>query len=281
MSRWRLQIGFDEEIRRLPKWQINALMVATVLSVAYADHGLGPELGFSIFYLLPIIVATRNMGKRTGFMLALVCTVLGVLMDHVHGVIYSKPSALYWHTILRFILFTITVMIFDGWEKEKDNARTDSLTLAANRLAFEEFGRLEIKRCRRYEHPFSIIYIDVDDFKIINDHFGHRAGDRALVVLANALRKSFRETDLIARLGGDEFSVILVETDAKGARTALDRVGEVLAQMPHKGGPITLSIGLLTFTKAPETFEEAVKKADELMYLAKNKGKNCIEAKVI
>src|SRR6185503_18719285 len=129
--------------------------------------------------------------------------------------------------------------------------------------------------------PFSLIYIDVDNFKIINDRFGHRSGDRLLVLLAEALRANFRETDLVARLGGDEFSIILVETDANGARQALKRVAEALEKIPRMGSIVTLSTGLLTFTHPPETFEEAVKKADELMYLAKNKGKNCIQSAVI
>ena len=281
MGRWWLQIGFNEQIARLPKGHMRVVIYATVLCVAYGDHVLGPEFGFSIFYLLPIILTTRNLGKSTGLVISVICTALGAGMDHFHGVLYSNPLAMHWHTFLRFILFVITVMIFDGWEKEKENARTDTLTLVANRRAFEEFGHLEIKRCRRYDHPFSIIYIDVDNFKTINDRFGHRAGDRMLMLMADALRKSFRETDMVARLGGDEFAVILVETDAKGARTALDRVCETVDKIPRMGSTVTLSVGLLTYTQAPESFEEAVKKADELMYLAKNKGKNCIETKVI
>ena len=281
MSRWWLRIDFDEDVKRLPKEHLRLLIYGVVLAIGYADHVLGAEFGFSIFYLLPIILATRNLGKNTGLLVSFLCSMLGAVMDYFHGVNYATHIVLYWHTFLRLILFIITVMIFDGWEKEKENARTDSLTLVANRLAFNEFGQLEIKRCRRYGHPFSIIYIDVDNFKTINDRFGHRAGDRLLVLLADALRKSFRETDMVARLGGDEFSVIVVESDAKGARSALDRVCETLDKIPRVGSIVTLSIGLLTFTNAPESFEEAVKKADELMYLAKNKGKNCIEAQVI
>ena len=281
MKRWWLRVDFDDEVKNLPKGHIRVLIYAIVLAIGYADHTLGYQFGFSIFYLLPIIIATRNLGKNTGLFISVLCAGLWALMDIMHGVHYPSPLVFYWNTFIRFILFIITVMIFDGWEKEKETARTDTLTQVSNRLAFNEFGQMEIRRCRRYAHSFSLIYLDVDNFKIINDKFGHRSGDRLLVLLAEALRANFRETDLVARLGGDEFSVILVETEADGAKQALGRVCEALAKIPRVGSIVTLSIGLLTYTRPPESFEDAVKKADKLMYLAKNKGKNCIQSAVI
>ncbi len=281
MTQWWLRVDFDEEVKHLSKGYIRVLIYSTVLGVAYADHSLGYEYGFSYFYLLPVILASRNLGKMTGFFISAMCAVLWVRMDMMHGFVFSSTAAPYWLTLIRFTLFAITVLIFDGWEREKENARTDVLTTVSNRLAFNEFGQVEIKRSRRYGHPFSLIYIDVDNFKTINDRFGHRAGDKLLIQLAETLRTNFRDTDLVARLGGDEFSVILAETDAKGARIALDRVCGALEKIPRVGLIGTLSIGLLTFVHPPDSFEEAVKKADELMYLAKNKGKNRIETAVI
>jgi diguanylate cyclase (GGDEF)-like protein len=281
MTQWWLKVGFEDEVKRMPVGHIRVLIYATVMAIAYADHQLGYEYGFSYFYLLPVILATRNLGKLNGFLISAMAAGLWAMMDKLHGIQYKFVLAPYWLSLIRFTLFSIMVFIFDGWEKEKENARTDTLTLIANRRAFEEFGQVEIKRCRRYGHPFSIIYLDVDNFKTINDRFGHKAGDKLLTQLAQALRASFRETDIVARLGGDEFSVILVETDARGARTALDRVCDTIENIPHVGSIVTLSIGLLTYVRPPDNFDEAVKKADELMYLAKNKGKNCIESAVI
>ena len=281
MKRWWLRVEFDEELKQTHRPHLRLLIIATVLCIAYADHTLGAEFGFSIFYLLPVMLATRNLGRNNGFFISVLCAFLGATMDYVHGVRYSNPIASHWHTGIRLALFFITVLIFEGWEKEKENARTDSLTLIANRLAFTEFGQLEIKRSRRYNRPFSIIYIDVDNFKVINDKFGHKAGDKLLILLADSLKSNFRETDLVARLGGDEFAIILVETDAKGAHTALTRVCEHLDKIPKMGSIVTLSIGLLTYLHAPDSFDETVKRADELMYLAKNKGKNCIQSAVV
>lgn len=281
LKRWWLRVDFDDDVKRLPKGHLRVLIYAVILAIAYADHVLGYQFGFSIFYLLPIIIATRNLGKNTGLFTSVLCAAIWGFMDDVHGMQYASPLIFYWNACIRFTLFIITVMIFDGWEKEKETARTDSLTQVANRLAFNEFGQMEIRRCRRYGHAFSLIYLDVDNFKVINDRFGHRSGDRLLVLLAEALRANFRETDLVARLGGDEFSVILVETDANGAKQALQRVCDVLEKIPRMGSIVTLSIGLITFTHPPQSFETAVKKADELMYLAKNKGKNCIQTATV
>lgn len=281
VRRWWLRVDFDEDVKRLPRGHLRLLIIATVMSIGYADHRLGYQFGFSIFFLLPIIIATRNLGKGHGLFMSVLCAAFWAGMDVVHGVEYMSQLVFYWNSFIRLTLFVITVMIFDGWEKEKETARTDTLTQISNRLAFNEFGEMEIRRCRRYGHPFSIIYMDVDNFKVINDRFGHRSGDRLLVLLAEALRANFRETDLVARLGGDEFSIILVETEADGARQALGRVCEVLEKIPRMGSLVTLSIGLLTFTHPPATFDEAVRRADELMYLAKNKGKNCIQSAVV
>ncbi len=279
--RWWLRVDFDDDVKRLPKGHLRVLIYAIVLTIGYADHTLGYQFGFSIFYLLPIIIATRNLGKNTGLFISVMCAALWAGMDYVHGVQYTSQLVLYWNTAIRFVLFIITVMIFDGWEREKETARTDPLTQISNRLAFNEFGEMEIRRARRYGHPFSMIYIDVDNFKIINDRFGHRSGDRLLILLAEALRANFRETDMVARLGGDEFSIVLLETDVEGAKEALTRVCEMLEKVPRMGSIVTLSIGLITFRHAPDIFEDAVKKADELMYLAKNKGKNCIQSAVV
>ena len=278
---WWLKVDFDEDVKRLSKAHLRLLVYSLVLAIGYADHILGYQFGFSLFYLLPIIIATRNLGRNHGLFISVMCAVLWALMDTMHNVQYPSTFVFYWNSFIRLTLFLITVMIFDGWEKEKETARTDTLTQVSNRLAFNEFGEMEMRRCRRYGHPFSLVYMDVDNFKIINDRFGHRAGDRLLVLLAESLRANFRETDLVSRLGGDEFAVILVETDAEGAKQALRRTCEALEKIPRMGSIVTLSIGLLTFVRPPDTFEEAVRKADEMMYLAKNKGKNCIQSAVI
>ncbi len=94
-------------------------------------------------------------------------------------------------------------------EREKIFARKDFLTGIANRQAFFEFAGIEINRCRRHEYPLTVAYIDCDNFKAINDYFGHQTGDNLLMSVADILQKIIRATDIVARLGGDEFAVLL------------------------------------------------------------------------
>ena len=246
VKEWWLSVALSDEVQRIPRGYAHVLICATVMLVAYADHHLGYEYGFSYFYLLPVILATRNFGKMNGFLVSVIAVGLWALMDSYHGLRYGSVLTPYWLSLIRFTLFGILVLIFEGWEKEKENSRTDMLTLLANRRAFDELGRLEIRRCRRYGHPFSLVYLDVDNFKTINDRFGHKAGDKLLAALAQELRRQFRDTDIVARLGGDEFSVILVETDAAGARKSLNHVSDALEKLPDVGTVVTLSIGLLS-----------------------------------
>lgn len=264
----------------LPRVPVELLIYSVVFLIGFADYLIGHSFGFSNFYLLPIIVTVRNLGKNRGLFISVLCAALWAGMDYFYGGAYSSNFAMVWSTLIRLTLFTVIVLIFDGLEKEKEWVRMDPLTMIANHAAFYEFGEMEVRRCRRYEHGFSLVYLDVDHFRLINDRFGHRAGDQLLVLLAETLKSSFRETDLVARLGEDEFAIVLVETQALGAAQALRRVMESLEKVPKIGSLATLSVGLITFTRAPETFERAVKRADELMHLAKNKGRNCIQQAV-
>src|SRR5204862_6902277 len=93
-------------------------------------------------------------------------------------------------------------------EREQLRAHRDDLTGLYNRRAFVELGKAELARARRYNHPMAVAFIDVDDFKLINDHFGHEVGDELLKTVGRTLSHSLRSTDLIARLGGDEFIVL-------------------------------------------------------------------------
>ena len=280
MRRWWLRTDFDESLRKNPGSSLRIFMYTLALCVAYADYRLGYEYGFSLFYLLPIILATRNLGSGAGYLTAFFSTTLWITTESMARRTYSYPFVPFWNALVRFGLFIIIVMIFEGWEREKQSARRDVLTGAANRRAFNEFGELEIKRCRRYGHPFSLLYIDVDNFKTINDRFGHREGDRLLKLISDTLVTNFRDTDMVARIGGDEFAVILIETTPPDAQAALNRTNDRLARIPGMGSQITMSIGLVTYLRAPNVFEEAVRKADELMYVAKSSGKNTVRSAV-
>jgi diguanylate cyclase (GGDEF)-like protein len=147
-----------------------------------------------------------------------------------------------------------------------------------NRRAFREQAVIEIERSRRFGRIFTIAYIDLDNFKLVNDEFGHEAGDGLLKDLVAAIRRNTRASDVLCRLGGDEFAVLLPETGGEAALVAFSRVRDAyLARMTELDYPVTMSVGLITYKDMPEGFDAMLNAADNLMYEAKKSGKNCIK----
>jgi diguanylate cyclase (GGDEF)-like protein/PAS domain S-box-containing protein len=161
-----------------------------------------------------------------------------------------------------------------AYEHEKLLARIDPLTGAANQRSFDELAQREIERAHRYRYPFTLGYFDLDDFKAINDEFGHKAGDEILKALVRYADANLRKTDLFARLGGDEFAFILVDTGPELARTIISRFQEESElQIPGNGRHVTFSIGALTCMDASLSLEKVMEMVDNLMYVAKRDGK--------
>jgi diguanylate cyclase (GGDEF)-like protein len=160
-------------------------------------------------------------------------------------------------------------------EAESNVARVDFLTGLANRRAFSERAETENARARRYRRPVTVAYIDIDDFKRVNDTQGHDAGDRLLVVVAKALQSHTRKTDILGRLGGDEFCILYPETDSEQARHTLEALHRTLSDaLQRHGWTVTCSVGAASFPSGAEQTGDLIKKADEAMYAAKREGKN-------
>ena len=167
-------------------------------------------------------------------------------------------------------------------EKLQQLALTDSLTGCLNRRAFFELAPLEFERSRRYKHPFSLILLDVDNFKKINDTYGHLIGDQVLEGMAYACQQSLRDTDKLARYGGEEFVVMLPETDPEGARLAAERMRQIIetfAVNSTQGSvQITVSLGVTTFEpgQIQSSLDRLLGQADQALYRAKQTGRNRI-----
>ena len=167
-------------------------------------------------------------------------------------------------------------------EKQKDLAGTDPLTSVANRRAFFDLANLELNKARRYHTPISFLYLDIDNFKNINDSLGHPVGDKLLRSVANTIRINIRAIDLIVRFGGDEFGVLLAQTSAESATQVVDKLKNKLLDLVRDNGwPVTLSIGVATFISPPGSIDEIIDAADAQMYFAKQNGKNRTRYKVI
>jgi diguanylate cyclase (GGDEF)-like protein len=159
-------------------------------------------------------------------------------------------------------------------EKVVDLSLNDELTGVFNRRYLELFLRKEIARHQRFRHKLSIIMIDIDDFKIYNDMFGHPAGDEVLKIVAQCLQGHLRETDFVARYGGDEFILVLAETDTAGAFAVTAYIQATIAAQTASILPVTLSMGIATMTNGEISLNQLIALADEALYEAKLGGKN-------
>jgi len=255
---------------------------ALIGGVGILDFLTGYELAFSLFYLIPISLVVWLASQRLGILASLASASVWFTADIAAGNFYSHPFLYAWNTFIRLSFFVITAYLLStlkrALEYEKESARTDYLTGAANSRLFYDLVQMEIGRFKRYERPFTLANIDLDNFKTVNDQFGHSVGDKVLRAAVCSARKYLRKTDVVARLGGDEFALLLPETDQESARVALAKIQNgLLEEMQQGNWPITFSIGVLTCSAAPDTTDELVRMTDELMYAAKRDGKNAVK----
>lgn len=160
-------------------------------------------------------------------------------------------------------------------------ATTDALTKLKNRRAFFENGTKALAYARRYVADLSVILLDIDHFKKINDTYGHQAGDEALILVASILMGMARTEDTVARIGGEEFALLLPDTNRLGTAVLAERIRSAIEREQFIAGdkiaPITVSIGIASFGTDPaESIDQLLGVADNRLYLAKNAGRNRI-----
>lgn len=166
--------------------------------------------------------------------------------------------------------------------KEQDLARIDPLTTVPNRRAFYEALEKERVRSLRYRRPCTIAYLDLDNFKKVNDSLGHAVGDELLVEVAASLKSNLRASDYVGRLGGDEFAILLPETDATAAKLVLHKLRlRLLEEMKNHSWKVTFSIGAATFLDPPASLDVMIRLADETMYAIKAQGKDNVSVSLV
>lgn len=172
----------------------------------------------------------------------------------------------------------LVATIADLFQAVKNQAVTDALTTLYNRRYFEEFLEKEVIRAERMKQPFSLIALDLDFLKQINDKHGHSFGDLAITTVAEVLKTNARSIDVAARMGGEEFNVLLPGIDSKGGLIAAERIRAAIADCKlDQIGQITASIGVATFLEHSNKVDELLEIADQAMYAAKRNGRNRVE----
>jgi len=257
------------------------LCVTLLLIVGLIDYITGREISLSLFYLLPVSFATWHAGKWTGILFCFAGATIWFFADTMAGHVYSYAGIPYWNAFVRLGFFLVVSYLLTklriSLAHEKTLSRTDALTGLFNMRAFYDFAETEIQRSRRFKRSLTIGYLDLDNFKTVNDQLGHSAGDALLQSVAEIIRNNTRAVDIPARLGGDEFGILLTETGIESAHTVFLKIQEkILKTMQRNSWPVTVSIGSVTYKNPPETVDYMLRKADSLLYTVKNSGKNRI-----
>lgn len=271
----------DNSLSQTPKPVVALISLALVLLIVVLDYLTGYEMSFATFYLIPVGLAAWYVGRNTGLGMTLASAVVWQITNMLAGEALSSPLLYAWNTAVRIVAFSIVAILLHklrvALERERKLSRTDPLTGVMNRRAFYEELTRELLRAQRYNHPLTIAYVDLDDFKATNDRFGHSAGDTLLRTVADTVEGTIRNTDMVARLGGDEFAIVFPNLDGMGAQKALTKIREHLQRaMDGPGWPLTFSIGAITYSAPSTTMEAILRDVDRVMYSIKRTGKNAV-----
>lgn len=259
-------------------WWIALLMAVMIASL---DVIIGQHITLAPLLFLPVVLVSWYGSSAAGISLAAVSAMAWMIAS---GLVNTRVAM--WllfvngciHFVAYFLLATIITKLRRIHQIEVIAADTDGLTQLLNPRGFYLQLANELLRAVRYNRVFSLAYIDIDNFKAINDLQGHAMGDKLLAEVAASLRASLRASDAVARMGGDEFACLLSETGADEAGMVFSKVRTNLSQnMARYHWPVGFSIGMVTFETPPATIDVAMKIADVLMYSVKQDLKNNIQ----
>lgn len=256
-----------------------SLNIVLLLLIGWADFVTG-DYSLVVFYMIPVSIVAWFASSRFGVLFCfLAIAVRFLVIESATSFIFSHSMLHYWNELVEFLFLLFISLLFSALKKKLENekmlASHDPLTGALNRRSFFELAEYEINHSRRYGLPLTAAYIDLDNFKEINDVQGHRVGDEVLVMTVSTIRANMRSTDILARFGGDEFVILLPATSGDAAKVFLKKIHDHLDDATNEQKwPVTFSIGAVTYIKASDSIDEVVQKADELMYIVKRSSKN-------
>ncbi len=259
-------------------------------SIGWADILSGP-LATSLFYIVPIIVIAWRFGFRAASIIVVAAGLVWLWSDLLLGA--YDPWVSYWNALSRTVIFgamgafvaavrhdrdrlrELNKQLEDALQRESQSARRDLMSGLPNSRAFEETLSRELARSSRESTAFGIGYMDVDNFKRVNDTLGHPAGDELLRRVAQALFISVREEDYCARLGGDEFAIIIVRPERETYHAIASRIYDRMRELAcmYEGLELGATIGFVHFSEPPDDTVAVIRRADEAMYRVKSQHK--------
>jgi diguanylate cyclase (GGDEF)-like protein len=282
LGAYLVAIGFLVAWDRLPLWAFEASPLAGTVVVSLAVYFSGPEAAtaYALFYLWVALAACYFLRPPVAFThlgIASAAYALVLVVSPGHVMLPGLTWAMVTGTlaVLGILMTTLRGQLDQLVKQLAAAARTDSLTQLANRRELEERFAAELERSTRTARPLSIVVLDLDWFKEYNDRFGHSAGDRVLVLLAQALKRATRTSDVVARLGGEEFGVLAPETDETEAYLLSERLrAEVRSAFARETEKMTISCGVASFPIHGITLGELLHAADRALYEAKESGRD-------
>jgi diguanylate cyclase (GGDEF)-like protein len=268
---------------RLLVFFIHAVLIAIV---SFADYRLDPGMSLIILYILLVASASWLLGNYWGILAAIIAIALESAIN-----VYAMPSSrdLFidaWNLASKLVvLFMIAYLVHSVKklrESERQLIRTDILTGINNISYFYELGDIELERVRRSGIPITIVYIDIDDLRAINDTHGFLVGDKVLQYVAASIKSNLRITDTAARLDSDEFAILLPGSDFTKSEIVIRRIHSILNEViAQNKWPSSITIGAVTYLSPPDSIDHLVTGAEELLYAAKQNGRNNILHDVI
>ncbi len=252
-----------------------SLLLVAIALIARLDHVMEEDL--AVLYVIPVALAGWRLGRVAGLVCALFAAAGSIVVTREVEVLNAVTRAF----AFVFVAMTLAVIremnrkLGQLLEREASLSRTDPVTGLPNARAFRERLQTDLERVRRSGSPICLAYVDLDEFKRVNDGWGHQTGDRVLRQVADVLRNTVRAADCCARVGGDEFALLLVDVRPEGAEKIARRIVEQVsgAGASFPGSDFGASVGIAYLENAPTDADDLVRAADDAMYQAKRAGK--------
>ena len=255
------------------------IAIGMIAAVVLLKVEAGREVGVTAIDLLPIAYTTWFISRAAGLIVAVSSAAVLFIANLLFFHTYPSGGVDFWNAAMDMLVFIVLTWSLSETKAQYEHAsrlaRLDPLTGLLNRRAFLEAVALEARRAQRFGSAMTLAYVDLDDFKAVNDTHGHAAGDRCLKATASMLQRVVRDVDVVGRLGGDEFAVLLTAMATDAAGVVLGDIAEAVRRGDGDACPrVSLSIGAVTFTHPGDDVGAMLRAADQLLYLAKRSGSN-------